>query len=298
MSYQGVMWTGDLTTVDDYGRTFLTAWMAPPTEEDEMEIVVDAEDSEESSEESDETSEESSEESDAGMFELQQFLLINALLRFTTIIIANLFISSPFITEPAEKEWLVIDDISLDPENLCAVNEDGVALPVTKMAVKELRAELSARQSPLRGNKKELIRQLQRARAEADIVGSVLDVKDGSKRVEVMVLEESWSVGRLADQKVYENERVLEDDDDDDDEGATLDEEEEDEDAPARRAAADDEDDYDFDYDFEYTMMKAQGKFNIKLSSSEPSIGHVSFFLNNDNNDTVPSVLRPHFLTK
>jgi hypothetical protein len=54
-----------------------------------------------------------------------------------------------------------IDGIILDSSSLCVLNEDGESLPPTKMSVRELRAELAARQYPLRGNKKELIKQLQ-----------------------------------------------------------------------------------------------------------------------------------------
>lgn len=54
-----------------------------------------------------------------------------------------------------------IDGIMLDSDTLCALNDEGEALAPTKMSVRELRAELAARQYPLRGNKKELIKQLQ-----------------------------------------------------------------------------------------------------------------------------------------
>jgi len=54
-----------------------------------------------------------------------------------------------------------IDGINLDSSSLCAINENGEALAPTKMSVRELRAELAARQYPLRGNKKELVKQLQ-----------------------------------------------------------------------------------------------------------------------------------------
>lgn len=54
-----------------------------------------------------------------------------------------------------------IDGILLDSTSLCALNEEGEPLSPTKMSVRELRAELAARQFPLRGNKKELIKQLQ-----------------------------------------------------------------------------------------------------------------------------------------
>lgn len=61
----------------------------------------------------------------------------------------------------ARSRSISIDGVILDPESLCVLNEDGVCLSPTKMSVRELRAELAARQYPLRGNKKELIKQLQ-----------------------------------------------------------------------------------------------------------------------------------------
>lgn len=56
---------------------------------------------------------------------------------------------------------IVIDGVILDSVTLCALKEDGESLAPTKMSVRELRAELAARQYPLRGNKKELVKQLQ-----------------------------------------------------------------------------------------------------------------------------------------
>lgn len=63
--------------------------------------------------------------------------------------------------ETTRTDWLVIDGISLHPITLCAVGEDFTQLAPTKMSVRELRAELSARQGPVRGNKKELVKQIQ-----------------------------------------------------------------------------------------------------------------------------------------
>lgn len=77
-------------------------------------------------------------------------------------------------------DWVVIDGIRLDPVTLCAVNDDGGIMLPNKMGVKELRAELAARQSPLRGNKKELTRLLSRARAAAELDESL--VGDSGRR--------------------------------------------------------------------------------------------------------------------
>lgn len=77
-----------------------------------------------------------------------------------------------------------IDGVALDSASLCAINVDGDELAPTKMSVRELRAELAARQYPLRGNKRELVKQLQKARSAADIEGSSASAKSSkSKKV-------------------------------------------------------------------------------------------------------------------
>ena len=86
--------------------------------------------------------------------------------------------------EATRMEWVVIDGVNLDPVTLCAVGADGDQLTPNKMSVKELRAELAARQCLLSGNKKELQKQLHNARAEAKGVQAIHDtlVADNSKR--------------------------------------------------------------------------------------------------------------------
>lgn len=172
---------------------------------------------------------------------------------------------------------LIIDGIELDPVTYCAIAPDGSQLQVAKMNVKQLRAELAARQSPLRGNKRELIRQLQKARVEAEVEGATMDTKkDQSKRVEVEFVEQSYTNGNRVHEKMYKDQRLIDEDDDEEDENATVDEvEEDDEDEEgARRSALDDDDDFDFDYeDRVYSMMKAQGKFNDSISSAAPGLG-------------------------
>lgn len=100
------------------------------------------------------------------------------------------------------------------------------------MSVKELRAELAARQYPLRGNKRELIKQLQKARAEAAVAGASYDDSRGvrGKKVEIMVSEESWDSGRLVGRNIYEDQREDDGEDDDDGDDRQLDEDEEEED--------------------------------------------------------------------
>jgi hypothetical protein len=177
--------------------------------------------------------------------------------------------------EDTEKE-LIVDGITLDPNTLCALDEEGNQLPIAKMNVKELRAELAARKSPLRGNKRELARQLQKARVEDEVQGATLDnKKDQSKRVEVEFVEQSYTNGNRVHEKVYKDQRFLEEDEEDD-ENATVDEVEDEEDEEgARRSALDDDDDIDLDYeDRVESMMKAQGKFNASIASSAaPGLG-------------------------
>jgi hypothetical protein len=170
---------------------------------------------------------------------------------------------------------LVVDGITLDPNTLCALDEGGNQLVVTKMNVKELRAELAARKSPTRGNKRELVRQLQKARVEDEVLGATLDTKkDTSKRVEVEFSEQSYTNGHRVLEKVYKDQRLVEEEEEED-ENATVDEVEDEEDDEVRRSALDDDDDFDFDYeDRVYSMMKAQGKFNDSMSSSAaPGLG-------------------------
>jgi hypothetical protein len=59
---------------------------------------------------------------------------------------------------------LDIDGVSVDPLQLCAVDGGGAPLAVSRMTVRELRAELAARRAPVAGNKKELARRVQKLR--------------------------------------------------------------------------------------------------------------------------------------
>lgn len=93
------------------------------------------------------------------------------------------------------------------------------------MSVKELRAELAARQYPIQGNKNTLIKQLQKARAEAAIEGSNENTKlSKTKKVEIIISEESWSTGRLMQKNTKKDEREaveeedVEEDEDEDEE--------------------------------------------------------------------------------
>lgn len=180
------------------------------------------------------------------------------------------------VKDEGEQDLLDVDGIKLDPVTYCAVDELGNQLQVTKMNVKELRAELAKRKSPTRGNKRELVRQLQKARVEAEVQGATLDIKkDQSKRVEVEFVEQSYTNGNRVHEKVYKDQRMLEEEEEED-ENATVDEVEDEEDEEGtRRSNLDDDDDFDFDYeDRVYSMMKAQGKFNDSIAASAaPGLG-------------------------
>jgi hypothetical protein len=121
-------------------------------------------------------------------------------------------------TEKDQSNMFTIDGVALDSSNLCVLSDSGEILAPTKMSVRELRAELAARQCPLRGNKKELIKQLQKARAEAEIEGAgpVSTQPARSKKVDVMIAEEAWNEGELEAQNTYEDEREVEQEEDDD----------------------------------------------------------------------------------
>jgi len=56
---------------------------------------------------------------------------------------------------------LVIDGVSIDPVTLVCLDGNGAPLAVSRMGVRELRAELAARKAPVSGNKKELAKRLQ-----------------------------------------------------------------------------------------------------------------------------------------
>ena len=115
---------------------------------------------------------------------------------------------------------MVIDGVRLDPITLCATNSDGEPLMANKMGVKELRAELAARQCPLRGNKKELARQLQKARTEAVVDQALIgdSGKSASKvnKVKLLTVDQVWKGGKLVDRNEYQQEAEVPDDDDDD----------------------------------------------------------------------------------
>ena len=56
---------------------------------------------------------------------------------------------------------IIIDGVHVDPQTLSCLDASGAPLAITRMGVKELRAELAARRAPVAGNKKELAKRLQ-----------------------------------------------------------------------------------------------------------------------------------------
>lgn len=68
----------------------------------------------------------------------------------------------------AESAALVIDGVRLHPQLLCALDAAGAPLAVSRMGVRELRAELAARRAPVAGNKKDLAKRLQKLRSPED----------------------------------------------------------------------------------------------------------------------------------
>lgn len=113
-------------------------------------------------------------------------------------------------------EALIIDGVSVDPLTLFATDVTGAQLAVSRMGVRELRAELAARRAPVSGNKKELARRLQKlrqldstrsapggARAKAD------PKPDSRRKVAVVVTDRVWVDGKLVEEARYESEREV-----------------------------------------------------------------------------------------
>eukprot|EP00890_Picochlorum_soloecismus_P000073 jgi/Picsp_1/1066/NSC_04549-R1_pentatricopeptide repeat-containing protein mitochondrial-like len=177
-------------------------------------------------------------------------------------------------TEKNQSNMFTIDGVALDSSTLCVLSESGEISAPTKMSVRELRAELAARQCPLRGNKKELIKQLQKARAEAEIEGAgpISTQTTKSKKVDIMIAEEAWNEGELEAQNTYEDEREVEQEEDD--ESQQVDEFGEDSEKHAKEE--DEEDSFDYE-DRIFAVMKAKVQKldiheNLTFNHEEPGI--------------------------
>ena len=65
----------------------------------------------------------------------------------------------------AEASTLEVDGVRLDAETLCCINEAGTPIPVSKLTVRELQAELNVRRAPAYGSKKEMVNRLQASKS-------------------------------------------------------------------------------------------------------------------------------------
>lgn len=82
-------------------------------------------------------------------------------------------------SEVNEVEYSMLDfqGTTLDPSSLRAVDDYGKSLPLSRMSMKQMRAELALRRIPAHGNKKELAKILTKARTEESAPSSS-DIKE------------------------------------------------------------------------------------------------------------------------
>ncbi|PSC67015.1 plastid transcriptionally active 3 [Micractinium conductrix] len=107
---------------------------------------------------------------------------------------------------------LVIDGVSMHPQTLVALDAGGAPLAVSRMGVRELRAELAARKAPVSGNKKDLAKRVQKLRALDDARASMQKLPkeqkaDNRRKVQVVVTDAIWQDGKLVQETRYESER-------------------------------------------------------------------------------------------
>ncbi|GAB4815416.1 hypothetical protein N2152v2_002462 [Parachlorella kessleri] len=163
------------------------------------------------------------------------------------------------------RSFVFMDGVRLDASSLRIVTERGGPVALSKVTVREIRAELTARRQPLYGNKKELIKRLQKARARME-EGGEGESKAEPTGVPQEVTETHVEGGRLVSeykQTIYlpvNAEGVVDDSRLFRPGGKSLfggegedEEEEEDEETSSRRRrrrrGGDDDDDYDDDED-------------------------------------------------
>jgi hypothetical protein len=140
----------------------------------------------------------------------------------------------------------------LDDQTLCVTDDAGNAMAVTKMTVKQLRAELSLRNQETRGNKAELVRTLKKARAAADEGAlSVAEPADSKKKIDVIVSNVTWTAGTVSQRRSMESKVDLDANDDGEDlDNDDLDNENDNETDDMAFLSMDDTDDEDtFEYD-------------------------------------------------
>lgn len=152
----------------------------------------------------------------------------------------------------ASRTYLYIDGVRIDPKSLTCVDGLGATMAITRMGVRELRAELAARKVALSGNKKDLGKRVQKLRqiddARASLQKLAGDQKPEARKVAVIVTDTLWENGKLVEQSRYESEQEVEAlQDDEGDDAQEWDMEDEEGGSSGRKPV---EDDY-FDEDLE-----------------------------------------------
>lgn len=124
--------------------------------------------------------------------------------------------------EESKTQQVYIDGVGLDDQTLCVTDDAGNPIPVTKMTVKQLRAELSLRNQETRGNKAVLIKTLKKARVAAAEGGSAgSEPADNKKKIDVIVSNVTWNAGTVMQRRSEESKQIAEEDE----EGADIDDE-------------------------------------------------------------------------
>ena len=116
----------------------------------------------------------------------------------------------------SKTQQVFIDGVCLDDQTLCVTDDAGNAMAVTKMTVKQLRAELSLRNQETRGNKAELIRTLKKARKAAEEGESSSEPADNRKKIDVIVSNVTWNAGTVSQRRSMESKVDANDDGEDD----------------------------------------------------------------------------------
>ena len=149
--------------------------------------------------------------------------------------------------EESKTQQVFIDGVCLDDQTLCVTDDAGNPMAVTKMTVKQLRAELSLRNQETRGNKAELVRTLKKARAAAEEGSTAAsEPADSKKKIDVIVSNVTWNAGTVMQRRSEESKR----DEEDDYEGPDNDDDAVDEGGDESFMSMDDSDDEDtFEYD-------------------------------------------------
>lgn len=152
----------------------------------------------------------------------------------------------------SKTQQVFIDGVCLDDQTLCVTDDAGNTMAVTKMTVKQLRAELSLRNQETRGNKAELIRTLKKARKAAEEGESSSEPADNKKKIDVIVSNVTWNAGTVSQRRSMESKVDANDDEEDDgvqDTELENDVENENDDDMALMSMDDTDDEDTFEYD-------------------------------------------------